>query len=657
MKKTIASIVLIAFLSPTFCALCAQALIGTYINGEAAGDKSGTAISLSADGTRVAIGAPFNVGNGPFSGHFRVYELNDGTWVQLGIDINGISFDQSGNAISLSADGGRVAVGSSHYNQYTGRVRIYDYIGGEWQKSGADIKGEAEHDEAGSSVSLTADGSRVAIGSPGNSGNGNSSGNVRVFEFSGNSWVKLGANINGEAEYDHSGRAVSLSKDGNIVAIASTSHNSSSGQVQIYEFSGGSWVPLGTDIEGHESGERLGTSISLSGNGKCVAIGVSDINIPGTYYGHVRIYNLINNEWTQVGQNIDGAAAYDFAGSSVSLSEDGTRVAVGAPGNDENGPESGHVRLFELINNEWLQVGKAVEGYGYGDYLGSSVSLSPDGTRVAIGSPNSNGNDTHSGRVGVYSMLAGEACNFTVGIDSLFHQEVYVPHISGIWDNTMYITTSADPINGWECFGEPDGLGGSPSLERTIWYAFRGDGDRYKITTVPCNASNYIGEGNTQIAVFSGKCTNLSPVVCNEDDPDAVDKRAAVELETEVGVPYYVLIDGFGPNFSQFGAFCVEVTRLSEMSNTAEESAEKGLTISPNPVSDQANFSLDMPRVQEPLIVLMLDALGRTAYENHNTQHTSGRFQLNVQQLPCGVYTLYVTLDGQTSIARLLVAR
>ena len=51
-----------------------------------------------------------------------------------------------------------------------------------------------------------------------------------------------------------------------------------------------------------------------------------------------------------LGADIDGEAGDDFSGRSVSLSSDGTIVAIGAYGNDENGSTSGHVRIFETDN-------------------------------------------------------------------------------------------------------------------------------------------------------------------------------------------------------------------------------------------------------------------------------------------------------------------
>jgi hypothetical protein len=72
-------------------------------------------VSLSSDGTTVAIGATGNDGNGPYSGHVRIYAWNSTTsaWEQQGADIDGeAAFDQSGRSVSLSSDGTTVAIGA-----------------------------------------------------------------------------------------------------------------------------------------------------------------------------------------------------------------------------------------------------------------------------------------------------------------------------------------------------------------------------------------------------------------------------------------------------------------------------------------------------------------------------------------------------------------
>ena len=50
----------------------------------------------------------------------------------------------------------------------------------------------------------------------------------------------------------------------------------------------------------------------------------------------------------QLGEDIDGEAADDESGRSVSLSADGNIVAIGAYRNDGNGSNSGHVRVYAL---------------------------------------------------------------------------------------------------------------------------------------------------------------------------------------------------------------------------------------------------------------------------------------------------------------------
>ena len=139
--------------------LSAQVQLGADIDGEAAGDESGTSVSLSSDGTTLAIGAWGNGGNGIFAGHVRIYEYNAGSWTQLGADIDGeAAYDQSGYSVSLSSDGTTVAIGASgndgNGSWYGGHVRIYEYSAGSWTQLGADIDGEAAYDYSGRSVSL-----------------------------------------------------------------------------------------------------------------------------------------------------------------------------------------------------------------------------------------------------------------------------------------------------------------------------------------------------------------------------------------------------------------------------------------------------------------------------------------------------------------------
>ena len=74
----------------------------------------------------------------------------------------------------------------------------------------------------------------------------------------------------------------------------------------------------------------------------------------------MRIYENSNGTWTQIGSDIDGEDFDDHSGNSVSLSGDGTVVAIGAYDNDGNGSDSGHVRVYENNNGTWTQIGSAI---------------------------------------------------------------------------------------------------------------------------------------------------------------------------------------------------------------------------------------------------------------------------------------------------------
>ena len=88
--------------------------------------------------------------------------------------------------------------------------------------------------------------------------------------------------------------------------------------------------------------------MSLSADGRIVAIGASTNDGNGGNSGHVRVFELDGNNWVQLGLDIDGEEDYDLSGYSVWLSADGQRVAIGAIENDGNGESSGHVRVFEF---------------------------------------------------------------------------------------------------------------------------------------------------------------------------------------------------------------------------------------------------------------------------------------------------------------------
>jgi len=463
MKKLI---LFTAFLLPLL--IFSQTQLGSDINGEASGDELGSSVSMNSDGTIVAIGAERNDGNGSSSGHVRVYEYSGGSWSQLGADIDGeAAYDYSGNSISLSNDGTRVAIGAYQNDgggSSSGHVRVYEYSGGSWSQLGGDLDGDAFMGFAGTSVALSGQGATVAIGAV-NSGSG---GDVRVYSYYNAQWNQVGNDFDAENSSDSYGWSVSLSDDGSEVAIGAVGNDangSNSGHVRIYQWNGiGSWVQLGSDIDGEAASDGSGTSVSLSSDGTIVAIGAYRNDGGGSNSGHVRVYEYSGGSWSQLGSDINGEASSDESGFSVSLSSDGTKVAIGADGNDGNGSDSGHVRVYEYSSGSWAQVVADIDGEASGDESGHKVSLSADGTKVAIGAIGNDGNGSDSGHVRVYDILTPEISSVSLAADN----------------STITVTTSLGVYNS---------SGGSSDLEASDFALSISGGSATLTSTTPTSIS------------------------------------------------------------------------------------------------------------------------------------------------------------------------
>lgn len=161
-------------------------------------------------------------------------------------------------------------------------------------------------------------------------------------------------------EDDHIGYPIEFSEDGNRIAIGGSlelidgsavgvSGSVSRGVVRIYQKSGSSWNQLGEDILG-STGTEMARIVSISNNGNRVAIGAPLANAPTNLEGSVSIYDYVNGSWKQFGSKINGKNKIDFSGSKVSISGNSNLVAILAPFNNDNGDWSGQVRVWDLAN-------------------------------------------------------------------------------------------------------------------------------------------------------------------------------------------------------------------------------------------------------------------------------------------------------------------
>ena len=331
--------------------------------------------------------------------------------VQIGNDIDGENpGDLSGHSVAISANGNIVAIGAienSDGGSRSGHVRVYENVNGTWTQIGEDIAGEAADDRSGWSLALSADGGIVAIGSDLNN---SWRGQVEVYENIGGTWTQIGEDIEGENFGDISATSISLSNDGSIIAIGAprsdgTANNS--GHVRVFENSGGSWIQIGQDIDGVQEQGRLGNSVALNGEGNIVAIGASQNDENGTNTGEVKVYENIGGNWTQLGGDINGVVEFEDSGSEVALSEDGNIVAISSPSSNANGLHSGHVRIFEYLGGVWTQIGEDIIGEASEDYFGWSMALSASGNIIAIGSLWNDNNGSDAGNVRIFQNLSG----------------------------------------------------------------------------------------------------------------------------------------------------------------------------------------------------------------------------------------------------------
>uniref|UniRef100_UPI0014834832 DUF4347 domain-containing protein n=1 Tax=Synechococcus sp. UW105 TaxID=337067 RepID=UPI0014834832 len=388
------------------------------IDGGRKQDFFGAEVSLSDDGTRLAIGAPRDDDGGNLSGTASIYELTGGSWVRLGDPIPGVTGVRLGAQLALSGDGSTVIVGAIKHNSGRGYAGIYTWNGTSWARIGNNIKGTQRKEYCGSSVAISQDGTRIAIGSPGYDSSKNDMGRIRVYDKTGSNWT-LKFTIVGAAKRDKAGSSISLSDDGNIIAIGAPKHSNSKGHVRVYDISGSSKVRLGADIDGNAAGQQFGGSVSLSANGQRVAIGAQWADgVVGDNAGRIRIYDYqsSSNTWSKVGSNLEGESAGDRAsgavgGSGISLSGDGKSVAIGSQFHDGSaGKDSGYAKVFAASGLTIAQTGTTD---GSGNLLTTETGNTSTFTVVLDAQPTANVTVNLTGADSTEHSLSASTLTFT----------------------------------------------------------------------------------------------------------------------------------------------------------------------------------------------------------------------------------------------------
>ena len=215
-------------------------------------------------------------------------------------------------------------------------------------------------------------------------------------------WVQEGADMDGEAANDRSGFAIDM-PDTNTIAIGAYSNDGNgndAGHVRIYRWNGNAWVQKGIDIDGEAADDDSGYSVSMP-DSNTVAIGARNNDGNGMDAGHVRVYSWNGSSWVQKGADIDGETADDEFGFSVCMS-DSNNLVVGSHSNDDGGINSGSVRVYRWNGTSWVQKGADIDGESAQDRFGASVSM-PDSNVIAAGAYRNGGSGFQSGHARVFN--------------------------------------------------------------------------------------------------------------------------------------------------------------------------------------------------------------------------------------------------------------
>ena len=146
-----------------------------------------------------------------------------------------------------------------------------------------------------------------------------------------------------------------------------------------------SQTQIGQTVYG-EPYQWFGNEVELSSNEEYFVSGSPYSPSEDVAKGEVNVFGLVNNEWKRIGQSLTGVDTFSLFGESVSISGDGSCIAVGAPGFDVLNVK-GRVGIYCIENNKWMLKGNEIIGQEDFQFLfGIKVSMSENGNRVLIAS-------------------------------------------------------------------------------------------------------------------------------------------------------------------------------------------------------------------------------------------------------------------------------
>ncbi|MEZ4848770.1 MAG: hypothetical protein R3B93_09170 [Bacteroidia bacterium] len=196
--------------------------------------------------------------------------------------------------------------------------------------------------------------------------------------------VQIGADLTGLGNFGAFGRAVSLDSTGHRVAIGAPQKNYGQykGQVRVFDLVDSAWVQIGQNLDGAANFEFFGQAVALSADGNILIVRIAQLNSIGA--GYVQVYHLVGDTvWTQLGTDL--TSSLGSFGRQIDINSDGSRIVIGSGAN--------YAKVFEWNNTlaDWEQLGGTLLGStacNPPEYFGDQVAIDGSGNRVIIGAYN-----------------------------------------------------------------------------------------------------------------------------------------------------------------------------------------------------------------------------------------------------------------------------
>lgn len=344
----------------------------------------GYAVALSDDGNTLVSGAP-NANGG--KGAIYIAQWSGSTWIITKITNNDNSLtDAFGKCVTVSGDGHIVAAGAPNHNNGKGAVYVYRWNGSVWLTNKISAYDAVNNDLFGSSLSLSSDGNHIACGAEFD----DAMGSVYLLSWTNSNWITNKFTAFDREVNDYFGTSVSLTSNGQSLAVASPNCNSYLGAIYLFQKNGPGWIT--NKIRGSDaaSSEGHASVIQLSQDGNYMLTSSYSDFINGTNLGSAYLFNWNGTAWSEQ-KFVPFTGTNDmYYGQSAVLSCDGKKLVIGAPTDSRGFIHSGSVFLSEK-DSDFYRV-TLIEAYDkkINAQFGFSLSMTFSGNILAIGSYNDN---------------------------------------------------------------------------------------------------------------------------------------------------------------------------------------------------------------------------------------------------------------------------